>query len=735
MQTKHLSAHLHSHRRTLRIHSQLLPLPEGDLKQSEALWRFRLEETSPAIHQRQYRLEAEVTEGEARQVSLSLDLHFPDWSEDVYVLSPGAIVNGNRFPVIPDRYPPLPPLRTADDPDQRPRISRVPRLSAEPGPSRFEIPSIDPAVPGIGFWFPDQKRCVWILTPERNTLGCFGYTLEENGDRSEARLRISSPCVREAAYTMTNDQGPSPDQPADLRAGERIEISMLCVDQPCDSIQDLYETLIPLRNTMVPPPRRRCDFPLSAAWEILEEKFNRENWVEDGGYYSVGVEPMRSRSMHQDWQTGWVGGMIHTHSLYLRGDERSKERVRRNFDFLFTHGQAPSGFYYGVIHEGRPFGDHYRDDTAPWHLLRKSADVLFYGLSTLAAMPEKEIKPSWRDGFQKCADAFVRLWGTCGQFGQFVDHNTGELLVSGSLSAGIAPAGLVLAARAYPDRADDCLRVAVAAAEHYDRDYLRKGLTNGGPGEIAQCPDSESVAGLLESLVTLAEETGEARWVDAAARCAAQAASWVFSYDAAFPPDSAFGQMDMLSAGTVLANVQNKHSAPGICTHSGLSLLRLYRLSHNPFHLDLLRDIARALPQYMSREDRPIPWKIPYNPPESPDIRHLKPGWMCERVNVTQWGGDERIGEVFYYSCWSEVSLALTCAELPGVYARPDTGDIWCLDAVEADWMEDARRALRIHNPTPFPARVRILIETDSDRHTSDIEIPSGEILERVVPF
>lgn len=699
-------------------------LPESEGKIKDALWHFHLEEDTPSPQQNLYRLTAEVKEGEARRVSVSVNLDLSDWSESVFVLSPGAIINGNRFPVIQDTYPPLPPPRSAEDPDQRPRITRVPRLSAEPGPSAFEIPSSDPAVPGIGFWFPQQKRGLWVLTPDRNSQGFFSYALEENEARDHALLRIGSPCVRKAAYEMTNDQGPSPDQPTDLAAGDHIEISMLCVDLPCDSVQDLYKALIPLRNAMVPSPRRRCDIPLSAVWEIQEEKFNRENWMDDSGFYAVGVEPMRSQSIHQEWQAGWVGGGILTHALYLHGNETSKERVRRNLDFLVEKGQGPSGFFYGVIHQGRVIGDNFRDETAPWHLLRKSADVLFYGLSTLAAMPENEVKKSWKEGFRTCADAFVRLWDRYGQLGQFVDHNSGELLVSGSASAGIAPAGLILAARAFPDRADDYRRVALAAAEHYDREYLQQGLTNGGPGEIAQGADSESAAGLLESLVTLAEETGEARWIDAARRCAAQVSSWVFSYDTVFPSDSTFGKLDMLSTGTVLANVQNKHSAPGICTHSGLSLLRLYRLIGDTFCIDLLRDIARALPQYLSRADRPIAWKIPYNLPETPDIQHLKPGWMCERVNVTQWGPTELIGEVFYYSCWSEVSLALTCAELPGVVARPDTGDIWCLDAIEADWADASRRALRIHNPTPFPAQVRIWSETKTDRKTKEVYLP-----------
>jgi len=77
-------------------------------------------------------------------------------------------------------------------------------------------------------------------------------------------------------------------------------------------------------------------------------------------------------------------------------------------------------------------------------------------------------------------------------------------------------------------------------------------------------------------------------------------------YDFAFLPDCTFGRLGMRTCGTVFANVQNKHNAPGICTLSGVSLLRLARATGNRQWLDLLADIAGAIPQFMSRRGRPI---------------------------------------------------------------------------------------------------------------------------------
>lgn len=730
-----LSASVHAHDGPRLLASTALPWPGGEAAgPSGSRWQLTATEAAAARGGRGLTLRARVEAGEARGASVSLDWFFPRWSPEVYVLLPGAVYAGNRFPALDALYPPMPPARSAGDPDQRPRITRVPRLSAEPGLSRLAVPSADPAVPAIGLWFPAEGQGLWLLTPPVNARSVLGYTLEENEDRTAATLRIGSPCVREFAYEMCQDRGPSPDRGADLVAGEEIVVEVQEHVFPCASVQDLFDALVPLRRVAVPTPPARCDIPLSAVWAMQEDKFNRENWVEPGGYYAVGVEPLRSRSIHQDWQAGWVGGMLHTHALYLRGQADSRERVRRNFDFLVGEGQAPAGFYYGVVHQGRPHGDRFDDYDAPWHLLRKSADVLYYGLATLRVMEARGETPrvAWTKSLRRCADAFVRLWDRHGQFGQFADHNTGELLVSGSVAAGIAPAGLWLAAERWPE-GTTYRRVALAAAALYDEQYLQRGLTNGGPGEIAQGADSESAAGLLESLVTLAEATRDPRWIEAARRCGVQLSTWVFSYDFPFPPETEFGRLAMRSTGTVIANVQNKHSAPGLCSHSGLSLLRLHRLTGEPFFLELARDIARALPQYMSREDRPIAFHVHSVEPESPEIRHLKPAWMCERVNVTCWGSGEPVGEVFYYSCWSEVALALTGAELPGVYAQPDTGRIACFDGVEATWADVGRTTLRLHNPTKFSAEVRVLVETGAAATRGNLAPDYAANLPRVV--
>jgi len=244
------------------------------------------------------------------------------------------------------------------------------------------------------------------------------------------------------------------------------------------------------------------------------------------------------------------------------------------------------------------------------------------------------VSPGWEQGTQTVANAFVKTWKKYGQLGQYVNNITGELIIGGSTSGAITPAALILAARYYKN--PEYKTVAGQIADYYYQNYVTKGLIYGGPGDALQNFDSESAYGMLESFTVMYEETGDKKWLDMAENMAMQYVTWVSSYDYKFPANCTLGKLGKKTTGVVWANTQNKHGAPGICTHSGASFLRLYRATGNPFYLDVLRDITRAIPQYLSTIENPIP--------------SLQPGWICERVSTSDWL--EGIGELFSGSTW-----------------------------------------------------------------------------------
>jgi hypothetical protein len=644
-----------------------------------------------------------VTEGRSEPVSVAAEFDLPHWSESAYSTLPAAVYAGNRLPCLPLGYPPTLAGRPEARPDAPPYITDVPRLSDQPGESLLQLLTGDLATPAAGFFFPGQQNGRWFFTDQGSSVGNTGIDLTENPARDAATLRFSAPGMREShRYFITSrTRIPSPDRGRVLETGGSITLNVRVHTFACENIAGLFRHFMPLRAAEAPSRPSLAVFPFSAAHALIHDKYLRQNWHEPLGIY-CGNTPNDNTP---EWQMGWIGGMLMLTTFSLRGDAAELERCRRNLDFAFGPAQAASGFFRGIMLAGKWVDDSFGQatDGHRWHLLRKSADGLYFLLKQfeflLARHPDQPLAPEWISGARRAADAFVALWRREGQLGQLVDEDTGELLVGDSASAGIAPAALALAASVL--RSPAYLAVAEEIAAYYAEQFTARGLSTGGPGEILQCPDSESAFGLLESYVVLAEHTGKRTWIERACDQAAQCASWVMSYDYRFPVASTFGSLDMRTRGTVFANAQNKHSSPGICTLSGDSLFKLFRLTGDTLWLDLARDTAHTLPQYVSRADRPI--RAPGGA--------LPPGWICERVNTSDWL--EPVGEVFPGSCWCEVSLLLAAVELPGVYFQPDTGLLRVFDHIEAAVVrnDSSGCVLELFNPTGHPARVTVFSE------------------------
>lgn len=669
-------------------------------------WSVRVESAeAPATWDIELKLA--VKSGSGSGFAAALQCRPPSWSPDAYVLFPGAAYNGNRYTSRRLPYPPL--LQDPGDigPNVPPIITDVPRLNKDSGPSRIHQTAGDLASPAVGVLHRDTGQVVLFLTDQETSWGTTGLSLEESEDRSEARLTVQAPCVRQGqVYRHNSMDTPSDDAGAVVAKGSEVILRVQVVAAPGGEPQDLFDHFWQHRKDVSGPGDVRATIPLSASWAVQEAKYNRDNWAPDHGYYAVGTRDSR----YQDWQIGWVGGAMATHPLLMLGTKESRHRAMSTLDYVFQT-QAASGFFYGCGRSGELFNDgfgHPHADT--WHLIRKSSDALYFLAKQFDLLQRQEgssaIPEHWWAGLRRLSEAFVTLWNREGQLGQFVDVESGTICVGGSTSASTAPAGLAAASELFSE--PRYLAAAEAAANHYWLHFAAQGVTTGGPGEILQCPDSESAFGLLESFVVLYEVTGKTQWLHRAEAMAKQCASWCVSYDFRFPEGSEFQRLDIPTLGSVIANVQNKHSAPGICTLSGDSLFKLFRATGDTDYLRLLQEIVRAIGPCLSLEERPI---------HARDGRPMPPGWINERVNLSDWEGKENIGTVFYGSCWPEVSHMLAYAEVPGVYLQPDTGLAWAFDHVEAAWAGTGagEPAFSITNPTEYPAAVRVLAETAAE--------------------
>lgn len=647
-----------------------------------------------------------LSEGQINQASVSMDIQFDNWSIENYAIMPGAVYDGNRFESRKISYSPklLDPLDIG--PDKPPFINDIPRLNIQNGPSRIQQLTGDMATPAMGFYNKQHAFACWILTKQCTPWGDSGLDIEENLERTSAMFTVTAPGIREEfRYTLCGHDEVPAERGKDFKQGDIVQINVRLFLYPSTSLQGLFERFIEIRKDITGKTMHTCSVPYSACFEVQEKKYNQQNWVNDLGYYSVGMR----ENFLQDWQMGWTGGMINTYPLLFAGSKMSQNRVMKNFDFIFPDGIAPSGLFWDAGENGKWYGgDIRKPHTKNWHLIRKSGDGVFYIMKQIMLM-EKQQQPlslEWIKGIQTVADALVQLWNTHHQFGQFVDSNTGDVIVGGSTCGGIIPAGLALAGEYFNNK--EYLRVAEESAANFEEKYIQKGWTLGGPGDALQAPDSESCYGLLISYVTLFEVTGNRHWLGCAEEVANLFSTWVVSYDFKFPDTSLFGRLGIQSTGAVYANAQNKHAAPGICTYSGVELLKLYRATDNKLYLNLLHDIAHNITQYLSLEDRPI-GKMPV-------------GWMGERVNMSDWL--EGVGEIVYHSTWAEISNMLTFIEIPGLYIRPDQELLCVFDHVEAEIISSSSKSIlvKVFNPTRYDAAVKCLAE-----NTREIKKPLGQ--------
>ncbi|MBC7890099.1 MAG: hypothetical protein H7Z13_19660, partial [Ferruginibacter sp.] len=484
--------------------------------------------------------------GNFPNASVSVNLTFSDWSAANYVLFPGAVYKGNRFDWRRIAYSPklLDPRDIG--PGKQQIISDIPKLNFQDGPSKIQERSGSMSTPGVGFYSDKLHSVCWILTEQGTELGDYGISIEETNDRQQATISITAPVVREVyKYHLTDMRYPSDDKTINFKQGDAVTIKFRIYEFKSGNLQGLFNQFATIRKDLSLPDTLSTILPFSSAFKVQEKKFNELNFVSEYGYYAVGAR----ENFLQDWQIGWTGGMISTYPLLVAGSVPTKNNVIKNFDWLFPAGISPSGFFWDSGEGGNRWygGDIRKPHTADWHLVRKSGDGLYYVIRQLMIMQKLgyPVKDSWRKGTTIVVDAFVNLWKKNGQFGNFINSKSGEIIVGGSASGGIVPGALCLSYKYFGE--ESYLDIAIKAGDYYNENFVKKGITCGGPGDAMQNPDSESCYALLESYMLLYETTKDNRWLGIAENVAMQFATWVMSYNYMFPLNSLFGRLDLKS--------------------------------------------------------------------------------------------------------------------------------------------------------------------------------------------
>lgn len=557
----------------------------------------------------------------------SLVWKFSDWPDDSWVFLPACAYNGNRDAICrPDwtrsRQPEgagrgLHPVRQS---------MPVPALNPD-GSGLIEVTSGDLAVPCAGVFFPGFRRGFLVFTEQQCGGRNVGFTVQSG------EIRIDCPARRSKGYRGRRAWVTDPDGPNEASSAKpRYRV----FDFEAPNVSEFIERFFRERNCLVTGPRASAS--RSAAVKRALSFWNSDTcW--SGRYYAP-ERPGR-------WSPGWVGGVSTAYALAKIGDELTRQRAAMTVDYAVEH-QTAAGFFRCKLVDSKPEPEKGED------LVRLGPDVIYHILRISEVLPSK---PSWDAAVRRCADGFVRMWERYGQFGQWIDAETGEIKVGTSDCGALIPAALARTYVRFGDRRYLC--VAEASLEQFCRLDLDRGVVYGGPSDILMSCDSESCAMLLESCVTLAEVTGSERWRAAARKAAALLSTWVIAYEYKFPADSEFARVGIHTRGAVFASVQNKHAAPGLCTLSSDSLVRLAKLTGDVAYRELGLDIAAFIPQTESTVERPL-YDI--------NDRIVPPGWVNERVNTSDWEGSEWVGEIFSGRCWCNTSLLLSLADLADAF-------------------------------------------------------------------
>ncbi len=635
---------------------------------------------------------------------IAVAFDFASWSSENYILAPASVYNANRFRILPVQYPPY-IYKPEDKPLDMPvTITNVLHLNKDGSPGKIEMLTGSCSTPLLSFYNPKEKRGWIMLTTQTTQFGNSGLIIQEDLSRKRATFVLSSPGVRENRYVMTGFTK-STDQPADFKTNDKVELKMRVYNFQASDLQAFYEKVFTIRKDLSGPTVYRNVAPFSAINEIILDHHDKTKFYEDGKYAYICSEP-KGDQPYWHLQAGWGGVPAFSYPQVIQSTPERLRRITRSFDVLKLM-QGKTGLTHGIFMKGEFFGDNFNEKEKNCNIamVRRNGEMLFFGIQSLELLKiqgkASAINPEWVEMFRKQADGIAQIWKDYGQFGQFINVETGKMDVNGSTAGAVCISGLVLASEYFNN--PGYLKIAEAAGRYYYTRDLVKGYAGGGPAEILQGQDSEAAYDITEAYTTLFEKTGNQDWLKYATDAAALFSTWTVSYDYKFPNGSVMHRIDARSTGAVWASIQNAHGAPGMYILSGNFLLRLYRATGDKRYMELLKDIAHNVVQYTTTEKNPV-------------VPKAVPGSVSERVNLSDWEGAENIGGSIpdgdSNMAWGIVT-SLTITQNPGIYLRFDTGELFVFDNVKATIIKrDTKNiTLRITNPTPYDGKISLFSE------------------------
>ncbi len=562
-------------------------------------------------------------------------------SSDSYTLIPGIFYNGNN---------------------SEPTKS-IPALTAGRN-FRFEAPASACSIP-VALHFDGRQTARILRGSPWTRAGVSGFVVTPNA------LELVAPAVEEKKYFLTSWRENS-------RAGlvmKKNDLLSLTFDYQtceCNSVLDLFHLLHQsFRKVDGYSDTSFGKMPLEKAADLVARRMLQAHYLKDAQGHTIFTNISEIEGTVVDnfdnfpggWFqiTGWCGGAMTAYALLRKGGEYRRAAVD-NLDFMAA-GIAPNGFAYSLYDGKKWQWEEENSCAAPntWKHIRPPADFIYYLLKAVRLEEAGGTRhPDWRIAAKKGLDAFCRLYEQHGQFGFRIrkDVDPPKLFESGSCAGAFVLQALAEGIRGFPEE-KRYVTIFENACAYYHENFVRKGHCTGGPLDVERADDSESAAALTvaftQGYLVLRDKNLLAMAEDAAQIFA----SWVVAYAAPFPPGSTlFGYNP---CGGVIANVQNRHIGPGICTNSARFLYDLYQATGKEFYRTLYHDIIHAAVNFVAADDGEFSG---YNRGAG-TFFPFKRGIVSEQINLTDALNES--GEMWNVACsWPATAILLMWSEYEG---------------------------------------------------------------------
>ncbi|MBE5766814.1 MAG: hypothetical protein E7335_06600 [Clostridiales bacterium] len=358
-----------------------------------------------------------------------------------------------------------------------------------------------------------------------------------------------------------------------------------------------------------------------------------------------------------DWHNmiGWCSGTMTAYPLLKRGG-KCREYAIDYIDYISQNGNSPSGVKYPIEDETGWLTPEHPNDALGYKHARFYGDYLYYLGRSIALEKENGVQhPAWEADFLHGINILLDLWQRKNDFGLYWDREGEKVeIIRPNTGAGsYCLLALSEAAKHYPER-EDIKKCIYEAAAVYTARCVDTGRCNAGPMDIIEADDSESTAALTNALVNIYKLYKEEKHLDAAVRAGRMFASWCTSYVQPFPGGSMLEGRNL--CGGVLANVQNRHIGPGICTNSALFLHDLYEFTGDAKWERLYRNVKAAAINCVTAYDGEI-YGLFFGDP-------FYKGMLTEQINMTDCLGEP--GETWRVSAsWPATAVILGWADTP----------------------------------------------------------------------